>query len=419
MTTAMNESLFRANAVIAKSDYLASELLMSKHPSWSMLTALFFGTAIAILCFVIFGTYTPKDMVSGVVTTTSGNIRIQPQSSGIVLNVLVSEGETVNRGQALLILGTSRAAQRSTEVSESLLQVLQEERMAVETQLNQEMRSFDERNAQLTDELERLAGMHTLTETIRETAQFSLDIATKQFARVSDPAVAAFTNSADRDTAQTMLLKQQTDYANASLALQKLSQQEDQIARERDAIPIYREKRRSELQAALARIRQALISAAASKQQTLLAPSEGIVSALSVREGQTISSEQIVMSLIPVDGEFYLELNIPTRSIGFLHEGMIVNIRYDAFPHQTFGMYSGRIASVARSISSPGSRDPAFAVRAPYYLATASLDEQQVFGYGKPFDLQAGMTASVDVRRDERRIIEWIFDPLLSAMGRM
>jgi membrane fusion protein len=291
--------------------------------------------------------------------------------------------------------------------------------MAVETQLNQEMRSFDERDAQLSDELERVARMHTLSETIRETAQVSLDIAAKQFARVSDPAVAAFTNSADRDTAQTMLLKQQTEYANASLALQKLHQQEDQIARERDAIPIYREKRRSELQAALARIRQALISAAASKQQTLLAPSEGIVSALSVREGQTISSEQIVMSLIPVDGEFYLELYVPTRSIGFLHEGMIVNVLYDAFPHQTFGMYAGRIASVARSISPPGNRDAAFAVHASYYLATASLDEQQVFGYGKPFDLQAGMTASVDVRRDQRRIIEWIFDPLLSAMGRM
>jgi len=33
--------------------------------------------------------------------------------------------------------------------------------------------------------------------------------------------------------------------------------------------------------------------------------------------------------------------------------------------------------------------------------------------------LQAGMTLDADVRLDRRRLIEWLFDPLLSVTGRI
>ena len=54
----------------------------------------------------------------------------------------------------------------------------------------------------------------------------------------------------------------------------------------------------------------------------------------------------------------------------------------------------------------------------PLYRIKAELMEQSIDAYGKREPLQAGMQVEADIRLDRRRLIEWIFEPVLSLAGR-
>jgi len=42
-----------------------------------------------------------------------------------------------------------------------------------------------------------------------------------------------------------------------------------------------------------------------------------------------------------------------------------------------------------------------------------------VQAYGHAMSLQAGMAVDADIRLDRRRVIEWLFDPILSISRRV
>ena len=58
-------------------------------------------------------------------------------------------------------------------------------------------------------------------------------------------------------------------------------------------------------------------------------------------------------------------------------------------------------------------------VQEPVYRVTVRLPRQAVQAYGQAMPLQAGMVLDADIRIDRRRLIEWVFDPLLSITGRI
>ena len=50
---------------------------------------------------------------------------------------------------------------------------------------------------------------------------------------------------------------------------------------------------------------------------------------------------------------------------------------------------------------------------------TARLERQTITAYGNEVALRPDMTLRADIVFDRRSLIEWLFDPLLSARGRM
>ena len=56
--------------------------------------------------------------------------------------------------------------------------------------------------------------------------------------------------------------------------------------------------------------------------------------------------------------------------------------------------------------------------REPLYRIKARLDSQAVAAYGRFEPLQPGMQVEADILLDRRRLIEWIFEPILGLAGR-
>ena len=98
-----------------------------------------------------------------------------------------------------------------------------------------------------------------------------------------------------------------------------------------------------------------------------------------------------------------------------------VLLRYEAYPYQKFGHQVGHVMQVSRTplpASELGGL-PVAAAQEPLYRITVSLDQQAVQAYGRAQSLSPGMQLEADVLLDRRRLIEWIFEPVLSLTGRV
>jgi membrane fusion protein len=78
------------------------------------------------------------------------------------------------------------------------------------------------------------------------------------------------------------------------------------------------------------------------------------------------------------------------------------------------------VTAIARSPLAPSELGfvPPDGTREPLYRIKARVDSQSILAYGREEPLQAGMQLEADIQLDRRRLIEWVFEPLLSLAGR-
>jgi membrane fusion protein len=99
-----------------------------------------------------------------------------------------------------------------------------------------------------------------------------------------------------------------------------------------------------------------------------------------------------------------------------------VVLRYQAYPYQKFGHQPGKVLQVSKTplqASELSGLPLAGAANEPLYRITVALEQQAVLAYGREQPLAAGMQLEADVLLDRRRLIEWIFEPLIGVAGRV
>ncbi|MGV7211676.1 HlyD family efflux transporter periplasmic adaptor subunit, partial [Oxalobacteraceae bacterium A2-2] len=152
----------------------------------------------------------------------------------------------------------------------------------------------------------------------------------------------------------------------------------------------------------------------ARRSAVVTAPSDGKVTAVLLEPGQRVETAQPLLSILPAGSALTAQLLIPSRAVGFVRREQPVSLRYDAFPYQRFGSYSGRVVQVDRTILTRDLPGMPLRINEPVYRATVLLGSQHVSAYGAPVALQAGMLLSADIAVDRRSLLEWLLDPLYS-----
>lgn len=148
-------------------------------------------------------------------------------------------------------------------------------------------------------------------------------------------------------------------------------------------------------------------------------PRAGYINNLQVRIGHQATTQQPLLTVVPKEASLTAHLLVPVAAAGFVEKGQSIRIRYDAFPYQKFGLYSGVVADISTSVLLPNElRDAPISTQVPTYRLTATLDQTSVSAYGNTLELKSGMTFSADVRLAERSLLEWLLEPILSLKGR-
>ena len=131
--------------------------------------------------------------------------------------------------------------------------------------------------------------------------------------------------------------------------------------------------------------------------------------------GQFADPRRLQVEIVPNDSVLQAELLVPTRAIGFVQPGQKVKIKYEAFPYQNFGTYAGQIVNVSQTIVTSSDASGPIPLKEPAYRVAAFLERLDIDAYGKKIPLQADMLLSADIILEQRSLVRWFLDPLLSV----
>lgn len=415
----MSKNLFRKEALENKTNRFATGTTMIAPVGYWAYTLFIVGLTISIILFVFLGKYSPKDTVRGYVSTTTGDVEVYSQSDGTILELSISEGDAVLKGQELLTLGTARSTGQSAIARKQVLVDLRSELSDLLVQIEREQEAFALKDEAVKEEVASLRNRLKRLTDQRGVLQAGLDLSERELTRLTALDESQNISKVDLDRAHAATIEFKLRMHDLELSVDSV---ESDIRRNQQLLvenPVLREARVAELRADSRQLSIAITENMGRDMQRVLAPSAGIVSGLLVREGQTISMNNPLLNIVPRAGVFFVELLIPSRAIAFVNRGATVKIRFDAYPYQKFGTFDGVVENIARTTVLPTDKRFRVPISEPVYLASAKLVSQSVLVDGEPQPLQSGMTLTADIVRDERRILEWVFDPLIGAAEKL
>jgi len=415
----MRNPLFRKEAVENKTKNFVSTTTMVSPLSFLVFSLFVFLLAVCVVALLFLGRYSPKDTVRGYVTTTVGGVEVYGHSDGTILELLVSEGDSVSKDQDLLSLSTSRAIGHSSATRKQVIVALRSEQSDLLLQTQREKDAFKVQEQFIEEEISSLRTRLKLLGKQRKDLAKGLQLSEQALRRLTTLDASEFVSQKDKDQARAAIVEFRLRLGDLDLTTDAVQSNIRRKQLRLIEIPVVRDGHDAEMRVKYHQLSIKIAESMGRDMQRVLAPSTGIISGLLVREGQTISANSPLLNIVPANVKFFVEILVPTRSIASVRSGASVKIRYDAYPYQKFGTHEGIIESVSRTTVLPSDRRFRITVAEPVYLARVQILDQGVRAYGELQPLQSGMTLTADILRDERRLIQWLFDPLIGATQKL
>jgi hemolysin D len=167
---------------------------------------------------------------------------------------------------------------------------------------------------------------------------------------------------------------------------------------------------------------------------TLRSPLSGIVHASAVTTiGQVVKPSQQLMEIVPEGAPLELIGYVNNADVGFIKTGQRVEIELDTFPYATYGTIPGVVTSVSRdALPADSSKNTEQSAALDGSIVAQSVAQKTgniVFAVtvqakrnsirigGRDVQLKPGMAASIDMKTEDRRSIDYLLSPLVDVLS--
>jgi HlyD family secretion protein len=353
--------------------------------------------------------------------------KVQPVVSGTVVNIAVKEGQPVRRGQMLAKLDSRIAAGEVQRLEQGIAAYRQQlehtQQLIADTSMEMQNRrdiataDVEGQAAAIAQNQAAIASKRNLLDLLQQETAAHVSRLNNLRPLAQEGAIA----EEQLFEAQQSVRDRRRALAETQGELQELSTQTWQLQAELNQKQI--EVRRSELESQQ-RLQQlqvdatelkshiaestSLLKAAQTKlgQQSLQAPVAGVVSSLNVRNtGEVAQSGQTLAEIAPNNAPLVLVASLPNREAGFVEKGMPVEVKFDAYPYQDFGVIRGTVSAVSADAKGENQKDSVYKIE-------ISLDRSYIVNRGRKVNLKAGQTANAEITIRQRRIADILFDPI-------
>lgn len=363
---------------------------------------------------------------------------LQPLETSVVRKVLVKNGDSVHAGQVLVELDATNASADGANAQEqlawahseevrttALIQALRSRRAPtlataasshVSAQLDAEWQDISARLARLdAGQAHRQAELATVRETIAKLE------ATLPMARQREMDFKALTEKgfmsghAGQDRTRERI-EQERDLATQQARLAEAQAASRETAQARAAYLAETQRSLSERQAQATLKRQQFTQELNKAQQRsrltqLTAPVDGTVQQVAVHtEGGVVTEAQVLMVIVPKDAEVTAEVVIDNKDIGFVNAGQHTTIKLETFPYTRYGTVDATVSSVTADAVNDEKKGAIFP-------ATLKLAQTHIDVDGKRIGLSPGMNVTAEIRTGQRRVIDYLLNPIQKTVG--
>jgi hemolysin D len=152
----------------------------------------------------------------------------------------------------------------------------------------------------------------------------------------------------------------------------------------------------------------------------LKAPQDGVIKDLATHtSGTVVSPGTILMTLVPHNDPVKAEVWITNEDAGFVETNQPVKVKIAAYPFNKYGMVKGRVeylsadAAELPDVRERDRKDGQEHVMPPSgFRALISLDTPYLERDGRKFQLGAGMQVSAEVNLGSRTVMEYLLSPV-------
>lgn len=412
------KSLFRQQVLDARESRLQGEVNLTQPPSFTLLAVLISFILIISLLFLITGSYKRKEVVFGILQPEQGIIRVQANQPGTVQQFLITEGERVEAGQALLQLTMNHYSAAQTELNAALGKELSIILTNLQRQKLQEEQKYQLRLKETAARIDNLKKQQEQLQTQYATFQKRLELNDYLVSQISQLSGTGYISNIELSRQQdTLLSLQQQEQAlvNQKLVLEEQLQQQ---LSEQQQQPLDFNASQSQLDNQIAELRNQLTRLQHEQSTLITAPVAGTVTGILIKPGQHLAAGSVALSILPDDTQLEAVVYVPTRAIAFIESGQHARIRFHAFPYERFGVHEGKVLEISRTVIMPD-EVPGLILEEPAYRVRIGLQQQFIYAYNRELSLRAGMALDADIVTEQRSLIRWLFDPIFSLKGRL
>lgn len=404
----MARKIFRQEVAEAQANRWLGEIRSATPISLKVGVAVSMVAAIVVVGFLVFGSYTRREVVLGTVVSNKGVINIRAVGAGEVGTVNVAEGDEIQTGDLLTSLRKDGYFGPDQRLSSSLDYDLADQRSDVEAggRLNAEKSLMRARALGQS----RGIAIQRESQASAELLIYQQEVEERELQVAK---IAPLVNEGYMSETQYREMR-----ANLASARANLERQRSTVLQIRQEVLRLDEEQKNEEYAARAEqyeraIRLSQLSAEIKRNTALgelqlRASQAGTIAAVLVKPGEFVLDGQLVAVVVPADAKMEVELMVPSKSIGFVNTGAPVNLKLNSFPYEKFGLRKGVVSFVSTApLSGPneGTPDTTFLVR-------VRLSEQYIHTQEGMKRLMPGMETTANILLDRRKLYEWILKPV-------
>ncbi|MDR9828083.1 HlyD family type I secretion periplasmic adaptor subunit [Vibrio sp. FNV 38] len=403
---------------------------------------------VAIIAWASWATLDEVIVGNGTVVPTDSVQTIQSLEGGIIRQITVVQGQSVEKGDALVVLDNTRfkaAFDESQSQIDSLnAQQLQlrleldsvsldsslpqwEEQVTVKTldfplsnkptqiEFNA-MDNYLARIAQLEVELEeaklRIIQQQQVLQDAQQnlrTQNNSVAIVMREMSMLEDVVASGAVAEVELLKLKRDVISLQGEIASTRTFIQKQQATlTESIADHRSLAQNFRTQARSEINEVESRIDQLGQSQHAIKDQlnrtTMLAPVSGTVKEVFIRtQGGIAKPGEPILEIVPKNSNLIIETKINPRDIAFITNNLNAMVKFSAYDFVIYGGVEGKVIYVSADALQDEEGET-------YYRAHIELDPTE-----QAFDVIPGMKANVDILTGKKTVLQYWLKPILRA----
>jgi HlyD family secretion protein len=178
-------------------------------------------------------------------------------------------------------------------------------------------------------------------------------------------------------------------------------------------------------------LQQQIVQTARMVQYTeLRSPCDAVVHEIApFQEGSAVREAESLITLIPINEKFEVEVYIPAKDISWVRLGQTCRIKFDTYPFQQCGTREGKITYISEDAFTGNERmmsDDAMTgdaggrlskmARGTTYQARIELEPGDFRGWAKGARILPGMTVNAEIKVGDRTVINYIINPFVKAL---